>query len=57
MSKSYKRERREAILAEWPVSKQLEAIIEALETPPRKDKLNALQAVIGNVKAKFPKPA
>jgi hypothetical protein len=50
----YDKARRAAILAEWPVHAQLEAITE--NAMGRPEKLDALKAFILSVKGRFPKP-
>ncbi len=48
--------RERAILAEWPVTKQLEAITENLENSARSTKITELSAFIQSVKTQYPKP-
>ena len=53
---TYDEQRREAILAKWPLPAQLEALTEAAESPQRPEKLAALLADIQGIKALYPKP-
>lgn len=48
-------QRQNDILAQWPVAAQLEALTEAMETPPRLEKLEQLKTDILAIKTRYPK--
>lgn len=51
----YSQLRKVDILRNWPIDKQLEALTEAVENPPRIEKLEQLKTFLKNVKAMYPK--
>lgn len=55
MSMSYRRLRREAILAAWPIHKQLEAQQDAANGD--RAKLDQMNSDIAAIKERIPKPA
>lgn len=54
MSKSWRRQRREAIMASWPIHKQLEAMCDSCKG--KEGKMNQMLADIATIKASHPKP-
>lgn len=55
LKNDYKELRKQTILKEWPIEKQLEAITESFENPPRLEKLELLKNFLKEVRKQYPK--